>query len=153
MKCVGQLELLKELGTINIDGVQIKNVRELVAFLKISSYSLYKWQKQLNYLGRNMDELKKEIIDDMSETIVKEKLIPDAIRDEFTMEAFGKQEAKQDIFGIRYFAWFGRTIGIKGYNKMPLAQLKLKIGIKLIKDSGLINNDKVIENLKLEGFL
>lgn len=200
MKCVAKLELLKELGTINIEGVQIKNVRELVAFLEISSYSLYKWQKALKYKGEDLEEIKNEISDDMSEKVetrvkcAKEGFckayqsdfdegygncnmlgecddyrtdfkgfeknlleeIDEVINGEsnaFLDEMYEKHEPKQDIFGIRYFAWFGRTLGIKGYNKMPLAQLKLKIGIKLIKESGLINNDKVIEALRLEGIL
>lgn len=40
-------EVVNKEGTIVINGEQINNVRELVKFLGISTYTLYQWKKEL----------------------------------------------------------------------------------------------------------
>lgn len=40
-------ELVEKKGEVIIEGKVIKNVRELVKFLGISTYSLYKWKMEM----------------------------------------------------------------------------------------------------------
>lgn len=42
---------------------------------------------------------------------------------------------KKDVFGIRFYGWFAKSKGIKGYADMRLDELKSKIGKKLIQES------------------
>ena len=51
-ECVKQLVLLKENKTLDLGkGVKINNVRELVKFFGISSFSIYKWYREFEYNG------------------------------------------------------------------------------------------------------
>ena len=54
---------------------------------------------------------------------------------------------QKEIFGIRYYAWFARNLGVKGYYNMVLAQLKATIGLELIEQSGLIDMKKGIAKI------
>ena len=103
------------------DGVIIDNVRKLCLELNISSYSLYKWVKEF------------EVDVPKPKHTKKAKLSFDAEEREFF-----KSPVEIDIFGIRYYAWMARTLGIANYNSLPLKQLLLKIGLKMIKKSGLV---------------
>lgn len=47
-KAVSWLNLLKEQGSIELSGEEITNVKELITFLGVSSYSLYKWRNLSN---------------------------------------------------------------------------------------------------------
>ena len=157
LECVGKLELLNEKGTINLDGVQIKNVRELVKFLGISSYSIYKWYKEIQYLARNMDlELvKKDLAESMDLEVLgfegEGDVIPDfSIENKEMREAFKPNEIEPMTFkmGTTFFQTLAQGLGIKKY-RMPLKQLYLNIGTELIKMSGLVENG-VREELRIE---
>lgn len=172
LECVGKLELLKEKGTINLDGVQIKNVRELVKFLGISSYSIYKWYKEIQYLARNMDleKVKEELAEMMDVQDAKdfikefdgEEFNPDfSIENREMREGFeGKTQIaiekaiENEIepmtfkMGTTFFQTLAQGLGIKKY-RMPLKQLYLKIGTELIKMSGLVENG-VRKELRIE---
>lgn len=50
-------------------------------------------------------------------------------------------------FGLRFFGWFGRNLNIPRYSRMTPEQLQVKIGIELLKNSGIVPVD-VIELLK-----
>ena len=146
LDCVSKLELLKEKGTINLDGVQIKNVRELVKFLGISSYTIYKWVKEMNYLGRNIEvqDTKKELIDADNDGFENHEPYID--------EVFEKQNdtllAKQ-MKDIGYWQSLARALGLKNY-RQKTAQLKLRIGTHLINGTGLVESqNKVRKELKL----
>lgn len=45
-----------------------------------------------------------------------------------------KQIASKDIFGLRFYSWLARSLGVKGYSNMNLKQLKVKIGKYLINN-------------------
>ena len=47
-KAVSWLNLLKEQGSIELSGVEITTVKELITFLGVSSYTLYKWRNLSN---------------------------------------------------------------------------------------------------------
>ena len=176
---VAKLELLNEKGTIKLDGVQIKNVRQLVAFLDVSSYSLYKWVNEIKYEG-NMDEVEveKEAIENRRVCILegsckayqsdfdegygncnmigecnqfREKQILDGDENWFGQEKIDSTGDQKEIFGIRYYAWFARNLGVKNYSSMVLAQLKVAIGMKLIEQSGLIDMNKIAKKLSKNG--
>jgi len=158
-KCVGLLELLKE-NTLTIEGAQIKNVRELVKFLGISSYSIYKWQKEMNYLGRNMGEIKEEASKDIDEFepdfSIENKEMREGVNfyddDDMGITEEPKQESEEQNgieFGTRFWQFVAKNMGIKNY-AMPLKQLKMKIGMELINGSGLVESQKNVRTeLKL----
>ena len=175
LECVGKLELLNKRGTINLEGVQIKNVRELVKFLGISSYSIYKWYKEIQYLARNMDlELvKKELAKSMDLEVLgfegEGDVIPDfSIENKEMRIELAMNEKRDDVidentygfkvlkeietpkveFGTRFWQFVAKNMGIKNY-AMPLKQLKMKVGMELINGSGLVENG-VREELRIE---
>ena len=171
LECVGKLELLKEKGTINLDGVQIKNVRELVKFLGISSYSIYKWYKEIQYLARNIDLeiVKKELAELMDLEVLgfegEGDVIPDFSTENKEMRGGMKEgvnfyddsdmglpdseiEPMTFKMGTTFFQTLAQGLGIKKY-RMPLKQLYLNIGSELIKMSGLVENG-VREELRIE---
>jgi len=66
-------------------------------------------------------------------------------------EVFEDEFQVADIqFGIRFYAWFAQNLHIPNYSRLPLTQLKLKIGLKLIKQTNLIDI-KAIVNKYLNG--
>jgi len=133
---VGLLRKLKKEGIIGVgDGVEVKNVRELVANLGVSSYSIYKWEKEL--YGSKL-----EVIDDSDDDFFDDSDI------EISIVNTGE---KKEVFGIRYYSWFARNLGVKNYSKLVLAQLKLAIGNKLIEQSGLIDMNNASKKLKQNG--
>lgn len=135
-KAVALLSELNEKGTIVIDSIEIKNVRELVKFLNVSNYSLYGWNKLYGEADEFVDNIKNVKID---------------FFDDKEVEKFSAPGEKSDIFGIRYYAWFARNLGVKNYYNMVLAQLKLAIGNELIKQSGLVDVNKASKKLKQNG--
>jgi len=152
LECVGKLELLKEKGTINLDGVQIKNVRELVKFLGISSYSIYKWYKEIQYLGRNMDlEIVKKDIEAMTLGELEVSLEKDfPIGDVKLEEQNGIDLLTKQMEDIGYWQSLARAMGLKNY-RQKTSQLKLRIGTALINGTGLVESqNKVRKELRLD---
>jgi len=120
--CVQYLRELKIDGIVKIAGISepIENVRDLVKALGISSYTLYKWDKEIEF---DLDEVK----------VKKEKKVQGPkviIEPEISIDS--------NLFGLRYYSWFAKANKIKGYSRMNLNQLKLKIGMQLIRESGLV---------------
>ena len=128
---VQYLRELKIDGSVNIAGIikPIENVRDLVKSLGISSYTIYKWDKEIDF---DIDEVKEK----------KEKKVQGPktiIEPEISIDS--------DLFGIRYFSWFAKANGYKGYSRMKLEQLKLKIGMQLIRESGLVKTQIKAESI------
>ena len=140
-KAVEILNKLKEKGTLNIkdyegDVIQVKNVRELVKALGVSSESLYKWVK----LFSNEKSENKDDSDDFFEPEIESQI---------GKKSVGSGE--KVIFNQRYYGWFAGMLGIKGYSNMLVPQLKLTIGNELIRQSGLIDMNKASGKLKKNG--
>ena len=159
MECVAKLELLKELGTINIDGVQIKNVRELVNFLGISSFSIYKWNKEIKYDGK-LGDLKdaKDFIKehDKKEFEPKEmkevyKKVSDLVEgdEDFFADPDEIKTYDNGIFNGRFYAWFGAGLNVPYASRNRMDVNMMKIGMELIKRSGLVDCDKIKRSLKV----
>ena len=130
---VQYLRELKIDGSVNIAGISepIENVRDLVSALQISSYTIYKWDKEIEF---DIDEVKDK----------KEKKVQGAkviIEPEISIDS--------NLFGIRYYSWFAKANGLKGYSRMNLNQLKLKIGMQLIRESGLVKTQIKAESIKM----
>ena len=145
IECVSKLELLQELGTINIKGVQIKNVRELVNFLGISSFSIYKWQKEFEYNGivvSNESDSNLDLFEGVISQSEKEALMPTLEYDDSTDDTITM------VLDNTYFMTLARALKVKNY-RMPLKQLYVAIGNELIKRSGLVENG-VKKELRLE---
>lgn len=157
LECVSKLELLKEKGTINLDGVQIKNVRELVKFLGISSYTIYKWVKEMNYLGRNIEvqDTKKELVE--SEILADIDEVINGENNLFLDEMYEKHDPilmddgilSKMMKDIGFWQALARALGMKNYRQATV-QLKLRIGNELINGTGLVESqNKVRKELKL----
>ena len=58
------------------------------------------------------------------------------------------QEDGEDPFGIRFYSWMARQLKIKNYGSIPIKQLMLVIGKALIKESGLVDFKKILNNIK-----
>ena len=119
------VQYLRELridGFVNVAGISepIENVRDLVKALGLSSYTLYKWDREIEF---DLDEVK----DKKEKKVSGPRVI---IEPEISIDS--------NLFGIRYYSWFCKANGIKGYSRMNLNQLKLKIGMQLIRESGLV---------------
>ena len=130
---VQYLRELKIDGSVNIDGISepIENVRDLVSTLQISSYTIYQWDNEIEF---DIDEVKDK----------KEKKVQGAkviIEPEISIDS--------NLFGIRYYSWFAKANGLKGYSRMNLNQLKLKIGMQLIRESGLVKTQIKAESIKM----
>ncbi|QYW08103.1 DNA binding protein [Lokiarchaeota virus WyrdV1] len=127
--CVQKLTDLKAKGIVRINKVEVKNVRELVKALDISNDSLYKWNKVYFATKSNDNDVSDDFFD--SETKPKSE----------------QEISSGEIFGIRYYSWFARNLGVKNYSRMVLVQLKLAIGNELIKQSGLVDMNKASKKL------
>ena len=123
--CVQYLRELKIDGIVNIAGISepIRNVRALVKALGISSYTLYKWDKEIEFKLEQYCEIR----DKKGKKVQGAKII---LEPEISIDS--------NLFGIRYYSWFCKANGIKGYSRMNLNQLKLKVGMQLIRESGLV---------------
>ena len=118
---------------VRIDGELIYSVKQLCLKLKISSYSLYEWKKQL--ISRE-------------EILAKHGKLNGNIKSDVVITNFTTYE-KKDNTGvpdkdklyvnseIRFFGNLASMLGISGYNKMNLNQLQYYIGKKLIERSGI----------------
>lgn len=127
VKC---LVVLKKEGCIEVGSVDCFNVRQLVKELGISSYTLYQW-----YGKFIVKEEKEGTKTETNNFVVETPSI--------------KKEVERIGFGISFWSFVAKNMGIKGY-RVNLNQLKLKIGMELIKETGLINNNLVREKLRLD---
>jgi len=59
-----------------------------------------------------------------------------------SLPKFDNIEYEKTKFGIRFYAWLGRELGIGNYYNERLPMLKLKIGLELIKQSKLVISGK-----------
>ena len=122
---VRKLVALNNEGSIEVDhDVIIENVRDLCSHLGISSYSLYNWARERG--------------------VIESKTKPKPKRDSLVLDSdeidFVKGDKDfSDIFGIRFYGWLAKTMGIPSYSRLPLNQLLLKLGLKMIKESGLVS--------------
>ena len=156
LECVAKLELLNELGTINIDGVQIKNVRELVNFLGISSFSIYKWNREIKYNGK-LGDLKdaKDFIKEHDKKEFEPKELTEVLTPslEYDVDYFADpnevKEFDNGIFNGRYYAWMGARLNIPYASRNSKESNMLKIGLELIKRSGLVDCDKVKKAMRV----
>lgn len=97
-----------QIGVCKIGDKYIGNVRDLCKYLELSTHTIYTWNKQIKTAKRIILE------NDISADI---------------------EGIKINIFGIRFYGWFARNLGIKDYGKMDLKQLRLAIADKLIKEA------------------
>lgn len=149
------INLTKE-GTVEVDSdIYVNNVRELVAFLGISSYSLYKWQREFGYKGIDVETIETRYTDEEIKSLEEQEEswnnpiseIPSIDVDLWESKALkkGKTETIIDDGNIimeldnTYFMTLARALKVKNY-RMPLKQLYVAIGNELIKRSGLVEN-------------
>lgn len=136
MNAVRMLKRLNKGEVIRINRKSIKNVRELCEVLDISSYSLYDWDKKLT-----LTEIEEsEILEEEEIEIPQEEKI---------------EESPEEILmigsEIRFYGFLASVLRIPRYNSMRLNQLKLSIGLKMIKESKLIDLTKLYNELSKNG--
>lgn len=120
------VKLLKELnkkGIVEVNSVEIKNVRMLVQELGCSSYSLYGWDKIYNPKDDS----------DKNDNMDIKKMKRDAI--------------KEFAINQRNMSGLAQALQISNYSSMKLAHMRLAIGNELIKLSGLVDVNKVSKKL------
>lgn len=128
--------LLQKDGFCYPNGVQVKNVRDLCTELKISSYSLYTWIPQMKLL---LEKESKE---------AKESKIPyQANKNEVIITKQEIKEIEQNavrkyVFSLRSLGSLASALNISGYSSMSVENLKLFVGVELIKESGLVDTIK-----------
>ena len=116
-------------GTCYFNKEAIHNIRALCKALNISSQSLYRWAEEFTDIdlevGMELEMNKKrdDVIDENS----------------FGFEVLKESEPMSFKMGTTFFQTLAQGLGIKNY-RMDLNQLYLKIGIELIKMSGLVEN-------------
>lgn len=133
LKAVKLLRTLNEKGIVKVNNTEINNVRELVKTLGCSNDALYTWDKKYPTKKKEGD--------------IEEEDIEIEIQ-KIKVELPGENKKDLVKFGIDFYMHYARNLGIHPY-RISLKQLKLKIGMELIKQSGLINNNKVREHLRL----
>ena len=164
LECVAKLELLKELGKLELDGVQIKNVRELVNFLGISSFSIYKWNREIKYDG-NLGDLNdaKDFIKEHDKKGFEPKELAEILNDsEILLEGLNREPPEDffadpdevkthdnGIFNGRFYAWFGAGLNIPYASRNRMDVNMMKIGMELMKRSGLVDCDKIKRSMKV----
>ena len=139
-KAVKNLDELRHNGFVDIDGYRFANVRELCRELGISSYTIYKWDKNVDRLLKldPIDEINGnplvDTLDEIQEMIKKQK----TKQNHFDPEPKKAEDNRLIIRSeIRYFGNLASMLNIKGYSDMPLKQLQLAIGLKLVQRSKL----------------
>jgi len=155
-QAVHLLYKLKKEGTVQVDSdLNVNNVRELVAFLDISSYSLYKWQKNFEYEGNLGDEEIEVFTKDIAEKDFIEELVElDNDLKDFTAtkqeleEQNGIDLLAEQMKDIGYWQSLARALGLKNY-RQKTPQLKLRIGMELINGNSLVESN-VRKELKIE---
>lgn len=155
-KALRDLEKINRGESIKVknSSIEIKNVRALcLALGGISSQTLYKWKKQFEAKKSFVESQGKELkeIEGYSEEDYKTEEDP-----EFA-QFMDIKEIPKDIdpyfnklvihSEIRFYGLIASVLGIKNYSNMVLPQLKLKIGLKLIKQSKLIDFAKIYEKI------
>jgi hypothetical protein len=123
------LSRLNKTGSVVLNGEVISNVRDLCLELNISSYSLYDWA---NKRGVELN---------IKKTKTKPKKVKKSplVLDSSDVDFIEGNSSGSDIFGIRFWGFVAKNLKIVNYHSVPLNQLKLKIGIKLMKESGLVD--------------
>lgn len=183
IECVAHLELFNKMKAKKevyfIDKVQINNVRELVNFLDISSYSLYNWQKIASYQGnqKEVEDKKDEIEKDLDQDYGEKNEVDLDAEDGFENYEPYVDEILDYPKGVKAENWNGDNSETKQTTeeqngdmtfkmgttffqtlaqglgiknyRMPLNQLYLTIGNELIKLSGLAKNG-VRKELRIE---
>ena len=138
-------------GTCYFNKEAIHNIRALCKALNISSQSLYRWAEEFTDVNMKEDNTFIYDLEVLGFEGDGDFISGDfRIEDKEMREAFNKKQVKVMTFkmGTTFFQTLAQGLGIKNY-RMDLNQLYLKIGIELIKMSGLVENG-VREELRIE---
>lgn len=125
-------------GFVKVGKITINNINELCDYLDIVKSTLYEWVKERKRYEGLLEKriAKKEMAKERERKEIKEIVFDKEIE-----ELFEKGEAKQELRIKSELRWYGviaGTLGIKNYSHMNPNQLKFSIGLKLMKESGLI---------------
>jgi len=156
-KALLNLEKINRGESIKVKGSRkkIKTVRALCLALNISSQTIYKWRGQIeakkSFLDLHGKELKDvediieiedtEEIEDIEDVVSSEKT-PDLAIEKLAIPSkdvvpkeIQSKGIKKSIYGLRFYGWYAKNLGIKNYSKMSLKALKKAIGLILIGES------------------
>ena len=128
------LELKRE-GSTYPNGIQVRNVRDLLTELGISSYTLYKWIPQLEAL---LKQKGKESESDIPYQANK-NVVSHTKQD---IKKIEQNAVRNYVFSLRSLGSLASALNISGYSSMSVNNLKLFVGVELIKESGLVDTIK-----------
>lgn len=166
-KAIAYLNRLNDKGHVivreNKKETRIENVRALCEKLCISSYSLYKWNRDLKNIKNSLTPEELNLASDFFDTnIIEEeiKIVPKKTKKDTKKEEllhdidqlekeYGIKKEESDIFGIRFYSWLAKSLGVKNYSRMNLKQLQCALGLALIKESGIVDTKKHFDNLRV----
>ena len=129
------LELKRE-GITHAKGIQVKNVRDLCTELGISSYTLYEWIPQIQALieKRSKDTAQPETPHQANKNVVSHT--------KQDIKKIEQNAVRNYVFSLRSLGSLASALNISGYSSMSVNNLKLFIGVELIKESGLVDTIK-----------
>ena len=127
------LELKRE-GSTYPNGVQVKNVRDLITELGISSYTLYKWIPQMEALLKQKEKDEPETPYQANKNVVSHT--------KQDIKKIEQNAVRNYVFSLRSLGSLASALNISGYSSMSVNNLKLFIGVELIKESGLVDTIK-----------
>jgi len=138
-KAVAYLNILNEQDFIFYNSRKVENVRDLCLELDVSSSTLYGWKKEFENRKVALTIEEQEKARDFFDTSdIEEEIKNDSEIDDIEVQ----NEKQNELFGIRFYSWMAKNHGIKGYSKMTLKQLKVSLGLALIKSSGLVHDNR-----------
>lgn len=139
MVAVLSLDRIRDEGFVNIDGKIINNVRDLCKHFGIGSGTLYRWNDTIERGKiKRRDNKLTDVLSEIHEISNSKK-----------EESYHKKEVSKDFVPvdqddklivkseIRFFGNLASMLNVRGYSDMPLKQLQLAIGLKLVQRSGL----------------
>lgn len=119
--------------------IEAQDVRGLCLGLDISSYSLYKWVDERGI--KTKQKPKQEWTEAKISRAQKEALIPDLEFDNYDEWGWDEGLVKDELIirsEQRFVGFLASVFGIKNYGSLPKNQVYLKLGLALIKRSGLV---------------
>lgn len=130
MSSVKALRTMKRLGIIRINKIEVKNVRELVKALDISTDSLYNWNKL--YSKKKLKDIivPGELeIENLDVNLDKVSIIP----------------GEKSVFGLRFWGFVAKWMKIKNYARLDLNGLKKAVGKALLEGEIIPDTSIIVE--------
>lgn len=124
-------------GNVIIGKTELKNINELCDYFNIAKSTLYEWVKEKARYEEFLKEELNKVQGKKKKKEVKEETFDKEIEEIFDNEILreGKLEINSEI---RFLGFIASVLKIENYWKLKINQLKFAIGLKLMKESGIM---------------